>query len=106
MIIIKSQDGGLNIDVKGKLYVNKVEEMNGRGYEKWYQVKIRSGLSLGTYKTEERAKEVMEMIEEHITKLYINKTITADLTTFVSLEIREAYVLSVKDSAIFSMPKE
>jgi len=106
MIIIKSQDGksvrkydGVNID-----YANSKKIIAQTALD----MGEKSVYSLGTYESEERAKEVMAMIEVHICDLYADKCIMNE----VSLDAFSPPILELIDRIkmeskkyIFKMPK-
>jgi hypothetical protein len=106
MIIIKSQDGS-RIREYDEIFINGSEiggakdcfDSGGSIYgDNW----------LGTYETEERAKEVIEMIEERIKKININDF----LKNIICLDENpdDSYKRNIQDVAeelaIFTMPKE
>jgi len=61
---------------------------------------------LGKYKDVERAKEVMEEIEEHIRQAYVAREFKVSVEDFNSLEHKNYYILNLKENAIYTMPKE
>jgi len=104
MIIINSQDGK---SIEKCETINMEEERECRGMASgpltgdWL---IRGDCEvLATYPTEERAKEVMDMIEEHIRKLYTTKHCAMMINYSSDLFIPSEKFM---EEAIFTMPKE
>ncbi len=64
-----------------------------------YEVKIRSGLPLGLYKTREMAQCVMDEIENHI-------NLVMHVKLFGNLQYFKGYVGDIDSGMIFTMPKE
>ena len=60
---------------------------------------------LGEYKSKERAKEVMEEIEERIRNLYLAKEFKLNTSDFNSGEQKNEYVEELYSVAIYTMPK-
>jgi len=104
MIIIKSQDGKLiEKIIRIKIAKNDRYELRGWGVDSLWNV-------MGAYPSEERAKEVMGMIEEHIRSLYsadmIKNISQFEMTTENYKELVEEIAKQFEPVAIFTMPKE
>jgi len=101
MIIIKGQDGRIGEYVG--LYQESeritATDLTCRGEDMF---------TLGYYESKERAKEVMEEIEEHIRKRYLND----QFNKAVSIKIDESpadidkFIISTLKDAVYTMPKE
>lgn len=110
MIIIKSQDGSIcefkviTVDLIDSYSINGFSQTKGIGGK------------IGTYDSEERAKEVMEEIEEHIIRKYTNEQFNIlfnqQAPTYLNLKQImddnsgiETFVQKTTESAIYTMPE-
>ena len=99
MIIIKTQNGVI-IECDAIIPPFSSKTINGA------RKSVTETGVLGTYESKERAKEVMEEIEEHIRQTYVAREFKVSIKDFDSLEHKNAYVLNLKESAVYTMPKE
>jgi len=104
MIIIKNQDkNGTNISE-----YNNIVLCEDSIFAILHPVHVIK--KIATYPTEERAKEVMDMIEEHIRILYVDKAIMQHMSiesfSDPAYELINRITKECKKSAIFTMPKE
>jgi len=98
MIIIKSQSGKM---IKRTEEVSVSTTPKSYGIEIPYRIMDDSGVSLGFYPTEERAKEVMGMIEKYI------RHKAWDLLYGNNEKVVTHYGnVQTVDDMIFTMPKE
>ena len=103
MIIIKSQNGNRISECK----CVEIRKSIGENVDN-YNIVVKDGSSviiLGAYKSEARAKEVMEEIEDHIRQLYIAREFKLNVEDFSTIKQKNEFILSLKDAAIYTMPK-
>jgi len=112
MIIIKTQDGEIltanSIHPSGNQIVANYklqEQSDGIGGS----ITVQNYDFIGEYKSEERVKEVMDMIEKFIIEKHINKMII-NMASVTAVNFTQLYDV-IKGSghgneAIFEMPKE
>ena len=98
MLIIKTQDGKI-VKLEAIVIDSQVNRsIGGLTSSSVYYI-------LGSYESEERAKEVMEKIEEHIRKQYSLKLASQRLGATFRCDIREEQYKFYR-IAIYDMPKE
>ncbi len=101
MIIIKTQKNSI-------IKTNRIQ-INGDAGTSIMIVTKETGIqTIADYKSHERAKEVMEEIEEHIRERYNLETVKTFISDIVSMSDKNANdcIDEIKSSAIFTMPKE
>jgi len=107
MIIIKGVFGNVMETVEYDLDLDETKEIRPYrivGYNRFGEERI-----LGIYDSEERAKEVMEEIEEHIRINYINEMVCKiSNVNYPDVTFQDLYdsVEVHKEMAIYTMPKE
>lgn len=114
MIIIKSQDGLIGEwktiapNLLDKTEIIAIKEVFIVDYQNKLN-RTEGWILIGKYETEEKAKEVMEDIEDHIRHAYVHdmiKNVTSmdmTITSFIDVyDMLEHH----KEVAIFTMPKE
>ena len=93
----------------GNIYELLMHGKNGRAIVGRTACSVLGQVALGKYETEDRAKEVMKEIEEHIRRKYseeqLSERVSVDLPE-VSQEDGEYFIKEQKKLAIFTMPKE
>ena len=87
-------------------YILRENAFHGKEDSKKCDIKIKGGSVLGTYESEERAKEVMDMIEDHIKTNYVNKMVCEISSRDVSFTQLYDFLQEFGENAIFTMPKE
>jgi hypothetical protein len=98
MIIIESRSGSImNVD-----YVGKGELATIIGI----RVGSDNALVLGAYGTNERAKEVMAEIENHIKRKYAKEQMIKLSKVDLTLQETNIFAVELKNYAIYTMPKE
>ena len=98
MIIIKGQSGNISNVIHVELDESKTAIFG--------LIERTRIACLGQGYSKERAKEVMEEIEEHIRQAYVAREFKVSVEDFNSLEHKNYYILNLKENAIYTMPKE
>jgi len=99
MIIIKSQDGKL-LKLEAVVIDSQVNKsLGGLTSSSIYYL-------LGSFQTEERAKEVMGLIEHHIRESYALDNMQIMITDFPSESAKLESYKAIRKGAIFTMPSE